>query len=216
MCVALLYSLEYALKGLSQCLAVVDGVAYQAQIFLVGRVWQPQLYVSAVRILVLHVVQEPLPMLFLVLLRIVVEPILYGAAEHVVWLKVAVGFCHNLAVYAAWRMRRRCTMVFNSLLHYLYLLLAEPAAQTSVGCQYLSACNMVYGTRTLQPEVVVGGYNVAHIDIGAGREGKLKRVLYHVVGVRKAVRPVEGVVSGKYILLDKLHEVEAYVSGIPN
>ena len=98
------------------------------------------------RILVLHVLIKALPLFFIVLLGIVVQPVLYGAPEHIHRVQVTIGFCNNLSVDASGGMACRGTVVFNRLLHDAYLLGGKPFPQPYIRGKYLSASDMMDGS----------------------------------------------------------------------
>ena len=150
-------------------------------------------------------------MLFLALFRVVFKPELHGSRQNNFWRKVAVGLGHDFPVNAAWRVAQRCPMVFDSLAHYRNLLRIEPFKQTLVGGENFPACHVVNGSRTTHANVVIGGYDVCHIDVGTNRFCQLQTLLYDALHVANVVASPECTVLWKYLRFHKLHQVKTYV-----
>jgi hypothetical protein len=58
-------------------------------------------------------------------------------------------------------------MVFYGFFHYLDLLRREPPAQSGIGSENLTTCEVMYGSWPGEPQIVVGGGNVGHIAVGS-------------------------------------------------
>lgn len=105
-------------------------------------------------------------------------------------------------------MRRRRAMVLHGLLHYLYLLWREPLAKAHVGGEDLASRDVMYGARTFHAEVMIGRYDIGHVNIGTKHVGKLKRILDHSLRVGDAMRTSKGIVTRQYLLFHKTHYVK--------
>ena len=70
---------------------------------------------------------------------------------------------------------------------------------------------MVDRSGSFQAKVMIGGDGVCHIDIGAETTCQFDGLTDHSIGVNKVMGFVKGIVTGKDIPLDKLHQVKANV-----
>ena len=64
-------------------------------------------------------------------------------------------------------------MVLDSLLHHQELFGREPALEPCIGHQNLSAGDVVNGSWSRQSQIVIGGDDIDHIDIGTRLLGQL-------------------------------------------
>ena len=91
----------YAVKYLVKFVLVFDDILYSTKTLGIRASRNPKLDISVNGILLLHVSGRPLPLLFLALLRIVLQSVLYCTGEHGLGIEVTVGFGNNLPVNAS-------------------------------------------------------------------------------------------------------------------
>ena len=151
---------------------------------------------------------HPQPLSLAVKPGIVGQPELHRAPYHRLGLKTAVGLSHNLAVDAARLAAGAGTVVLHRLLHYLYLLIGEPAPQTHVGSENPAARDMVDGTRPRQSQVVIGGNDIHHVDVGTRGAHQVNGTAYHRHHMTQSVRLVEVGVLRQDVLLHKLYQIK--------
>ena len=103
-------------------------------------------------------------------------------------------------------------MVLDGLFHDPQLFGREPVLQPGILHQDFAAGQVVDGAWTAEPQVVVGGYGVGHIEVGATLAGQFQRTAYDTCDVLHVVRLVEVGIARQYLGLDEIYEVKGRCS----
>ena len=98
----------------------------------------PDLQVAFWPVLLIEVLNCTLIMSGSVEMRIIVKPILDGAANYCLRFDEAIRLCHYQSVFVTWFIAVGCPVVFNCFTHYLNLFLIEMRFDKLVRFKYLS------------------------------------------------------------------------------
>jgi len=190
-----------------------NDVAQLVKSLFVGRTGNPEADIAIGGVFLIHVLVETLPMLLIVKFGVVGKAELNGTAENDLSHDVAVGFGNNLPIERTRCVAGRCAVVFYRFLHDFDLFCRKPALQSGVGSQYLTAGKVVDGTGPRHAEVVIGGNNIDHIDIGTCGTHQVQGVTDDTGDVLQIVGTVELGVLRQDVRLDKLHQIKARTVG---
>ena len=131
----------------------------------------PQLQISAIGILFGEMLNKTAPLPFLVEFTVVLQAILYGAAERNFRVDNAVGLGNDASVDASWCVARRGSMVLDSLRHHLNLLRRKPSPQLGLSTHNGARDFVVAVAAGNEAGIVIGSNGIGHVDVDFGVPG---------------------------------------------
>ena len=141
------------------------------------------------------------------------QTVLHRTAEHGRGVDAAVGFGDDASVDRAGSMVGRGPVVLDGVAHDGQLLCVEPATQLRVGEQDFARMDVVQFPAAGQPRVVIGSDGVDHVRIDVVMPRQIETLGDDRADVVRAVRRVEGFVTGDDLRFDMVFQLFGWLHG---
>ena len=102
-------------------------------------------------------------------------------------------------------------MILHGFFHDFNLLGSEPALQSGISLEDFATGEVVDGARTAHSQVVVGGNDINHVDVGTCYRYEFQGVFDDTGYVAQSVALAKFCIFGQNLCFHKLHDFEIYL-----